>query len=223
MAATPQTQPPPKKRKWLIIFALGFAAILCYRSLAFAEKQRTLAHIIHAYTNNPESFLDISDADADSSLAESFPASSEKALAIAEDFLETTLETTKEGPHRTSQVAYNQVDDGARYFVYSPSGGFNNQRKELESAMRVAIVLNRTLLVPMIAKHTSGWSRYHDLTNESLLPADVLLDFKLMEQYSPKLKIVPMNMPVKQFEQQLKVSEWLVGWEAPLGLYLSSN
>lgn len=44
---------------------------------------------------------------------------------------------------RTSDLEYNRIVDGKRYFMYSPSGGFNNQRKELEYALKIAKLLNR--------------------------------------------------------------------------------
>ena len=44
---------------------------------------------------------------------------------------------------RTCGLEYNQVVSGKRYFMYSPSGGFNNQRKELEYGLMIAKLLNR--------------------------------------------------------------------------------
>lgn len=194
------------QRRWFVIFAVTLSALLCYRSIEFTEQRRTITRLFAAYARGDAqaaAFLDLSDGANDGDDADQLL--TETSRVISEDFLETTLLSTSMRPVRTSAVGYNEVKDGERYFVYSPSGGFNNQRKELESAMRIAIVLNRTLLVPMIAKHTSGWSKYHDLKNESLLPADVLLDFELMKRYSPKLKLVPMNIPVKQLEEKFKV------------------
>lgn len=45
---------------------------------------------------------------------------------------------------RTSKLEYNRVLPGERYFMYSPSGGFNNQRKELEYGLKISKLLNRT-------------------------------------------------------------------------------
>jgi len=58
---------------------------------------------------------------------------------------------------RTSRLPYNFILPGERYLIYSPSGGFNNQREELESAVQIALMTNRTLLAPMAGKHTSFW------------------------------------------------------------------
>jgi hypothetical protein len=44
---------------------------------------------------------------------------------------------------RTSCRPYNEYLPNQRYVVYSPSGGLNNQREELEAAMQIAVLLNR--------------------------------------------------------------------------------
>jgi len=48
-----------------------------------------------------------------------------------------------------------------KYLVYQPSGGLSNQRIEMENAMLVARILNRTLVVPPIAPHTSMFWNYN--------------------------------------------------------------
>mmetsp|Transcript_586 Transcript_586/g.744 ORF Transcript_586/g.744 Transcript_586/m.744 type:complete len:476 (-) Transcript_586:1181-2608(-) len=104
---------------------------------------------------------------------------------------------------RTSNIPYDDIktDGSEKYFMYSPSGGFNNQRKEMESAIQIAKTINRTLLVPMAAKHTTWWSKYHYLKYDSLVPMDLLLDFNEMSKYGPKL--VAMNTTVFDMERKL--------------------
>ena len=98
---------------------------------------------------------------------------------------------------RTSNATYNEVADDERYFVYSPSGGFNNQRLELEFALRMAKVFNRTLVVPMAAKHSDLWRGYWYLSQEDLYPMDRIIDFKHMESYG--VKLLPLNITLSKF------------------------
>ena len=58
---------------------------------------------------------------------------------------------------RTSQLTYNVLDPSQKYFLYSPSGGFSNQRAEIENAMMIGKILNRTVIIPEIGKHAQMW------------------------------------------------------------------
>lgn len=96
---------------------------------------------------------------------------------------------------RTHEGPYNEMVPGEKYFLYSPSGGFNNQREELTNAMEIARVLNRTLYVPMAARHTSFYSVYERLSGPAdLFPMDRILDFPHMEAYG--VRTVPLNTTV---------------------------
>lgn len=68
-----------------------------------------------------------------------------------------------------------------KYFMYSPSGGFNNQRAEVEYGLLISRLLNRTLIVPMAGKHSTWWTRYDRLDKASLLPFDYILDFSQLD------------------------------------------
>ena len=92
-------------------------------------------------------------------------------------------------------MPYNQINLDEKYLIYSPSGGFNNQREELESAVEVAFLLNRTLFVPMAGKHTSFWMRYGMLRPErnEVVPMDHVLDLDYLGSYETGVRLVPLN------------------------------
>lgn len=98
---------------------------------------------------------------------------------------------------RTTNRAYNDVSNEEKYFMYSPSGGFNNQRLELEFALRMAKVFNRTLVVPMAGKHSDLWRGYWYLPNEDLFPMDRIIDLEHMEDYG--VKLLPLNISLSRF------------------------
>jgi hypothetical protein len=52
-------------------------------------------------------------------------------------------------------------EHGRKYFVYQPSGGMSNQRIILEHAMIIAKRLERVLVVPPLAPHTSMFWNYN--------------------------------------------------------------
>lgn len=88
--------------------------------------------------------------------------------------------------------------------MYSPSGGFNNQRKELEYSLKIAALLNRSLLVPLAAKHSSRWVKYHELEYADTLPMDYILDFNALAQFGTP--IVPLNVTMRDMESRLVAS-----------------
>jgi hypothetical protein len=99
---------------------------------------------------------------------------------------------------RTHVGPYNEYVPGRRYFIYSPSGGWNNQRECLENAVQIGVLLNRTVLVPMAGKHTQFWQGYHRLrSSRDLFPADRILDFPYLESYG--VRLVPINVSVAHF------------------------
>lgn len=82
---------------------------------------------------------------------------------------------------------------GTRYFVYQPSGGISNQRKILEWAVMVAKLLNRTLILPPIAPHTTLYKNYNKLSYDVLTPADQVMDIELLEEFIPTVTITGMT------------------------------
>jgi hypothetical protein len=97
---------------------------------------------------------------------------------------------------RTYPGEYGKLNAKELYFMYSPSGGFSNQRVELENALMIGRMLNRTVLVPPIGKHTQMWWKYEALLPVHLYPADCVLDFARLLAIQ---KVVPFEEPIAQF------------------------
>ena len=63
------------------------------------------------------------------------------------------------------------------FFVYQPSGGLNNQRMELEYALLVCALTNRSCILPPAARHTNRYEKYNALSKNSLASWAQILDF----------------------------------------------
>lgn len=101
---------------------------------------------------------------------------------------------------RSHPGPYDEYVPGERYVLYSPSGGFSNQRLELEYAVEIGKMLNRTVYVPMAARHTNGWEAYNELDGpENLFPMDRVVDFPFVRTYDRRTRLVPLGTPIKKF------------------------
>jgi len=117
----------------------------------------------------------------------------------------------RKGLPRTSTRPYNLIegDEDEKFFVYTPSGGFNNQLASFIAGMCLARLSGRTLIAPMAGKHSNYFDGYMRLTLDDLLPMDQLLDFEHLEKV-PGIRLVPMNVTLDEFHRvYLK--------EAPIG------
>lgn len=100
-------------------------------------------------------------------------------------------------PRSMPELVYDEVDlDHHQYLVFTPSGGMSNQLMGLENAMGLARLLNRTLYVPRIAKHTNFVSNYLKQTYRMTFAADRLLDFNLLTKY---VRVIPLNSTLSKF------------------------
>ena len=63
---------------------------------------------------------------------------------------------------------FNPKDLTRKYFAYQPSGGINNQRKQLESAMMIARLTGRTCIVPPFAPHSNYFYNYNKIPPKAL-------------------------------------------------------
>ena len=70
-----------------------------------------------------------------------------------------------------------------------------NQELELESALVMARLLQRTLYVPMLGKHPDLVSGYAHLRSHDLFPADRIFDFPRMSLYC---RVIPLNIPISE-------------------------
>jgi len=101
---------------------------------------------------------------------------------------------------RSHDGPYDEYIPGEEYLIYSPSGGFSNQRMELEYAVEIAKLLNRTVYVPMCGRHSNGWMAYNLLKEGTdLFPMDRVLDFPFITEYDHRSRLVPLNTSVYKF------------------------
>lgn len=83
---------------------------------------------------------------------------------------------------RTSTWKYNRLNlKKYKYFLYQPTGGYNNQRIELNRAIRCARDLKRGLIVPMVGSHALGWEGYSRLVEHELYEHDKITDFHYIQ------------------------------------------
>ncbi len=107
---------------------------------------------------------------------------------------------------RTSSRAYNELRQGERYLVYTPSGGFSNQFYCLLGAIYVARLSNRTVVVPPKAKHTNFQNGYWKLGMKDLVPFDHALDFDYMER-ATGVPLLPLDKPLRVFYKEVLRAE----------------
>lgn len=70
-----------------------------------------------------------------------------------------------------------------KWFVFQPSGGFNNQRIILERALRICKLLNRICIVPPAGRHSSMYKNYNKLDGNETMAMDRILDFEFIQNY----------------------------------------
>eukprot|EP00514_Thraustochytrium_sp_LLF1b_P004442 CAMPEP_0184516264 /NCGR_PEP_ID=MMETSP0198_2-20121128/4938_1 /TAXON_ID=1112570 /ORGANISM="Thraustochytrium sp., Strain LLF1b" /LENGTH=519 /DNA_ID=CAMNT_0026906577 /DNA_START=722 /DNA_END=2281 /DNA_ORIENTATION=- len=99
---------------------------------------------------------------------------------------------------RTLDSEYNYLAPGEKYFIYSPSGGFNNQLMCLVDGILFAKKVNRTLIVPMAAKHSNLFRGYLNVSRIDLVEMDMALDLKHLQALSG-VRFVPLNTPLRDF------------------------
>eukprot|EP00510_Aplanochytrium_minuta_P006828 CAMPEP_0184033630 /NCGR_PEP_ID=MMETSP0955-20130417/3914_1 /TAXON_ID=627963 /ORGANISM="Aplanochytrium sp, Strain PBS07" /LENGTH=413 /DNA_ID=CAMNT_0026320083 /DNA_START=350 /DNA_END=1591 /DNA_ORIENTATION=- len=106
-------------------------------------------------------------------------------------------------PGRTSDVEYNTMDIPGNYLIYSPSGSYSKQRVQMEYAIFLGKVLNRTVYIPLIGKKTTFWSHYNAMKKAiNFFPMDRILDFNRLREYGTRL--VPLNIPVSEMIASFK-------------------
>jgi len=99
---------------------------------------------------------------------------------------------------RTGTVPYNILQDGSRYLLYSPSGGYNNQLHSLAVAATIASKHHLILIVPMAMRHTDYWYGYEKLGSNDGVPMDHCVDFVTFES-GEGIKTLPLDIPLAHF------------------------
>ena len=85
---------------------------------------------------------------------------------------------------------YDQQDE-RKYFVYQPSGGFNNQRMLLEHALVICQLLNRTCVIPPAAAHTNYFEKYNIQPADKVTPMQRILNFDELKKVVNVVSIPP--------------------------------
>lgn len=83
------------------------------------------------------------------------------------------------------------AQDERKYFVYQPSGGFNNQRMLLEHALVICQLLNRTCVVPPAAAHTNYFEKYNIQPADKVTPMQRVLNFRELRKVVDVVSIPP--------------------------------
>lgn len=104
---------------------------------------------------------------------------------------------------RTLEVAYNEMSAGERYLTYTPSGGWGNQLIELLCATSLALRRNRTVVVPMHARHTNLWRSYLKLEQADLVPMDHVLDMRALSELTGA-RFLPLSIPFERWLSEVE-------------------
>jgi len=103
---------------------------------------------------------------------------------------------------RTLTREYNVLEPGRKYFIYSPSGGWNNQLACLLNALVLAKMSGRDLIVPPMARHSDMFTGYLKVQARGTTPMDTVVDLDYLEQ-SSGVRILAMNLTLEQFANQV--------------------
>mmetsp|Transcript_16596 Transcript_16596/g.28734 ORF Transcript_16596/g.28734 Transcript_16596/m.28734 type:complete len:810 (+) Transcript_16596:647-3076(+) len=126
-------------------------------------------------------------------------------------------------PENPKYVAFpNQVDPSKKYFVYQPSGGFNNQRIQLEEALVICMTLNRTCVLPHAAQHTNFYMRYNLLAAAKTTSMQRVFDFEALNQIVDVLSI-PSNMTLRSWVDALGGTQYVGDTMYPIKVPLADG
>lgn len=101
---------------------------------------------------------------------------------------------------RTSQRPYNEFNPDEKHVLYTASGGFNNQIRELVAGLILAKATNRTLLVPPAGTHSSLYRSYLKLKQKDVIPMDHCIDFQHLEKVTG-VKMIALNITIGAFHR----------------------
>eukprot|EP00924_Labyrinthula_sp_SR-Ha-C_P008628 snap_masked-scaffold_37-processed-gene-1.33-mRNA-1 protein AED:1.00 eAED:1.00 QI:0/-1/0/0/-1/1/1/0/408 len=95
-----------------------------------------------------------------------------------------------------------------KFFFYSPAGGLSNQETEILYSLQIGSDLDRSIIIPLISKHRSGWNNYANLNyaengNANLLPVDKIINIDKLRKFEPKIKLYILNMTINEFQKGL--------------------
>jgi hypothetical protein len=96
---------------------------------------------------------------------------------------------------------------GVRYLVYQTSGGLSNQRILIEQAIILGRALNRTVLIPQLAPHSSMWWNFNKIQENDLVPFDAMMDRERAETICPVLPLRGMTFKKFLFANENKFAK----------------
>jgi hypothetical protein len=104
-------------------------------------------------------------------------------------------------------------EEGVRYFLYQPSGGWGNQRLILRWAILAANAMNRTLVVPPVAPHTNFFDNYNAFGAQQMVHMGMVLDLDSLAQVvQAGIRVHAGDMA--SYRRLLPALSWRV-WERP--------
>jgi len=85
-----------------------------------------------------------------------------------------------------------------KYFFYQPSGGWNNQRLLMESALIICKLLNRTCILPPAAPHSNYFNNYNNIPASAIVGMPRVINMEALNQVVSAVA-VPRGVPFKKF------------------------
>ena len=92
---------------------------------------------------------------------------------------------------------------GEKFFVYQPSGGLNNQRIQLEHALIVCRITNRTCVIPHATKHKNKWPHYNEQKVNDVASMQEIFDFELISRIARAVTI-PLKYTMVEWVEEMK-------------------
>lgn len=90
---------------------------------------------------------------------------------------------------------------GEKFFIYQPSGGWNNQRLLLENAMVVCMLLKRTCIVPPASPHSNYYRNYNQIPSTGVVSMSRVLNFEALNQVV-RVRTPPKGHTLSSFLEQ---------------------
>ncbi|KAH9251929.1 hypothetical protein BASA81_010133 [Batrachochytrium salamandrivorans] len=89
---------------------------------------------------------------------------------------------------------------GEKFFIYQPSGGWNNQRLLMENAMVVCLLLNRTCIAPPASPHSNFFRNYNNIPSSGVVAMSRVINFQQLNQVVP-VQTIPQGYSFPSFLQ----------------------
>lgn len=94
--------------------------------------------------------------------------------------------------------------EGKKYFLYQPSGGWNNQRIQLENAILICRLTNRICILPPVSRHTNYYYNYNVQTGDRLLSIQRVLNIPLINETMVEVATIPQGKSFVEFVEEAR-------------------